>query len=247
MKLFSMRLFLGELRSLLSRPRARLVAGVVVGIGAANIYRTRDGYLGQVSWWVVLRYGLSPVKVLLPLLIAGAAGTMVAEHRRSGFDSLVLVRSADPVAYVLSSLAASMLTAAVLVLVPVGVVGSFARAIAPAAGTVSVPVPIGFPRSPLLLSLVPAFTFAAGAVFLAGLATVTALLTTNAVAVVAVPALVFLLGSALPAGLAAWNPWTHLEMGSDGPSLLATMAYWTFGALAVTAASVAIALRRRAS
>lgn len=246
MTLFSIRLFVGELRQLLLRPRVWLAVGVILAIGLANVYRTRDGFLGQASWWVVLKYALSPVKVLLPVLVAGAVGTLMAEDRRSGFASLVLVRSVRPLAYLLSGLAASMVAAAALVAAPLAVIGSVARAIAPPLGTVAFRTPAGFPRSPLLLSLAPAMMFAAGAVFVVGLATLTGLATINLLGVVSVPAFVFVVGALLTGRLSAWNPWTHLEMQSRGPTLLGIVAFWTIGALAAVAVSIAVIFRRRA-
>jgi hypothetical protein len=139
-----------------------------------------------------------------------------------------------------------MVAAAALVAVPLVVVGSVARAIAPPLGTVAFRIPTGFPRSPSLLSLAPAVMFAAGAVFVVALATLSGLATINLVGVVSVPAFVFIVGALLPGRLSAWNPWTYLEMQSGGPTLLGIVAFWTVGALAALAISVAMILRRRA-
>lgn len=252
MRLFSIRLFAEEVRRLFSRPRVWLAAGVVLALSMANVYRLRDGYLGQASWWEVLKYALSPIEFLLPVLVAGAVGTLMAEDRRSGFASLVLIRSVRPLSYLLSELAASMVTAAALVAVPLAAAGSLARAIAPPVGTVTSfgtvtsPIPSGFPRSSWLIPLVPAVMFAGAAVFIVALATLTGIVTTNLLAVVSVPALLFIVGSSLPHRLSSWGPWTYLEMQSGGPTLVRILAFWTVGALAALAVSVAVILRRRA-
>lgn len=251
MRLFSIRLFAEEVRRLLSRPRGWLAAGGVLALSLANVYRLRDGYLGQASWWEVLKYALSPIEFLLPVLVAGAVGTLMAEDRRSGFASLVLIRSVRPLAYLLSGLAASMVTAAALVAAPLVVAGSLARAIAPPVGiitsfgTVTSRIPAGFPHSSWLSPLVPAVMFAGGAVFIVALATLTGIVTTNLLAVVSVPALLFIVGSTLPNKLSSWAPWTNLEMQSGGPTLTRILVFWTVGALAAQAVSAAVILRRR--
>lgn len=251
MVLFSKRLFVSELQRVLSRSRVWLGAGVVLAIGLANVYRMRDGLQGQESWWEVLKYALSPVEVLLPVVVAGAVGTLMAEDRRSGFASLVLARSVRPLAYLLSGLAASMAAAAVMVAIPLALVGSLARVVAPAVGTVSSfgtvssPTPAGFPRSSLLVSLSPAVMFTAAAVFVVAVAALTGLLTTNVLAVVAVPGLLFLVALSLPTSLFAGMPATYMEMRAGGPTLLGILEFWTGGTLAALALSVAVIVRRR--
>lgn len=251
MVLFSKRLFVSELQRILSRARVWIGAGVFLAIGFANVYRMRDGLQGQQSWWEVLKYALSPVEVLLPLVVAGAVGTLMADDRRSGFASLILARSVRPLAYLLSGLAASMAAAAAMVAIPLALVGSLARAVAPAVGTVSsfgtvsAPTPPGFPRSPLLVLLSPAVMFATAAVFVVAVAAVTGLLTTNVLAVVAVPGLLFLVASSLPNRLSAGAPATFMEMRAGGPTLLGVLGFWAGGTLAALAISVAVIVRRR--
>jgi hypothetical protein len=191
------RLFIGQTRRLLLRPRAILAASAILVYTAIQVYRLRSGWAegtqDQESWWYILIKATAYMRLVFPLLIIGAVGTSIGEDRRSGFTSLVAVRSRRPLVSFLAHFVAMLVSAAVIAAVPLALAGSLARIVGPPAVTGFFShLPAGFPSSPFLLEVLPASLYGAAAMLSITIAGFVGLFTTNPFAIVGSSSLLML-------------------------------------------------------
>lgn len=242
-----MRLLLADATRVAGRRRFWLVFTGVLVLSMVRVYRLRDGFGGAVSWREVLQYAIQPVQAILPLIVGATVGTSVAEDRKSGFVSLLMVRGVSRSRYVMTRLAAGTGAIALALGSTLLVVGAFARAIGPAVGSSAGVAPAPSAGSDLGFIVATSAVMVLGGAFYVGLGVASGLLTTNAFLVVALSFAVHVVPTViLPASLDALRPVEALHVPAAGASLFALSGSWLTGILAAMVGSAVIARTREA-